>query len=95
MMFTSIACFSYSYSYSYSPCLALYSQRCPVAAYADEEYGRMWAGSNAVGLIGLVLNVYMCMTWSDQISYLLLLLYLLSACAICFLIYNLGHVGLA
>jgi hypothetical protein len=33
----------------------------------------MWAGSNAVGLIGLVLNVYMCMTWSDRISYLLLL----------------------
>jgi hypothetical protein len=32
----------------------------------------MWAGSNAVGLIGLVLNVYMCMTWSDHhISYLL------------------------
>ncbi len=26
----------------------------------------MWAGSNAVGLIGLVLNVYMCMTWSDH-----------------------------
>ena len=33
----------------------------------------MWAGSNAVGLIGLVLNVYMCMTWSDHLSYLLLL----------------------
>ena len=33
----------------------------------------MWAGSNAVGLIGLVLNVYMCMTWSDHTSYLLLL----------------------
>ena len=34
----------------------------------------MWAGSNAVGLIGLVLNVYMCMTWSDRTLYLLLLL---------------------
>jgi hypothetical protein len=33
----------------------------------------MWAGSNAVGLIGLVLNIYMCMTWSDRILYLLLL----------------------
>ncbi len=52
---------------SHSPCLSLHSQPCPVAAYSDEEYGRMWAGSNAVGLIGLVLNVYMCMTWSDRI----------------------------
>jgi hypothetical protein len=49
--------------------LACHSQPCPVAAYANEEYGRMWAGSNAVGLIGLVLNVYMCMTWSDHIPY--------------------------
>ncbi len=62
----SIACFSHS------PFLAWHSQPCPVAAYTNEEYGRMWAGSNAVGVIGLVLNVYMCMTWSDHhISYLL------------------------
>jgi hypothetical protein len=67
-MFISVACFSHS------PCLlALHLQPCPVTTYSDEEYGRMWAGSNAVGLIGLVLNVYMCMTWSDRISYLLLL----------------------
>ncbi len=64
-MFTSVVCFSYS------PCLSLHSQPCPVAAYSDEEYGRMWVGSNAVGLIGFVLNVYMCITWSDHISYLL------------------------
>jgi hypothetical protein len=32
----------------------------------------MWAGSNAVGVIGLVLNVYMCMTWSDIIYHYLL-----------------------
>ncbi len=55
------------------PMLALHMQSCPVAAYSDEEYGQMWAGSNAIGLIGLVLNVYMCMTWSDHISHLLLL----------------------
>jgi hypothetical protein len=62
-----VACFSHY------PFLACHSQTCPVAAYSDEEYGRMWAGSNAVGLIGLVLNIYMCTTWSDHISCSLLL----------------------
>ncbi len=67
-MFTSVAYFSHP------PWLALHTQPCPVAAYSDEEYGRMWAGSNAVGLIGLVLNAYMGMTWSHRVSYPLLLL---------------------
>ena len=66
-MFSSVACFSHF------SCLVWHSQPCPVAAYSNEEYGRMWAGSNAVGLIGLVLNVYMCMTWSDHILYYYLL----------------------
>jgi hypothetical protein len=80
----SIACFSHS------PCLALHTQPCPVAAYSDEEYGQMWAGSNAVGLIGLVLNVYMCMTWSDQYR-----IYCCSPSLLCmyhsFSYYPLGH----
>ncbi len=49
-------CFAFS-------CHHLYTQSCPVAAYADDEYTWMWAASHAVGLIGLLLNVYMTMTW--------------------------------
>jgi hypothetical protein len=44
-------------------CHRLYLQSCPVAVYADDEYTGMWATSHAVGLIGLLLNVYMIMTW--------------------------------
>ncbi len=49
-------CFTFS-------CHRLYLQPCPVAAYTDDEYTGMWATTHAVGLTGLLLNVYMAMTW--------------------------------
>jgi hypothetical protein len=45
----------------------VHAQPCPVAAYSDKEYTWMWAISNAVGVGGLLLNVFMCTTWSDHI----------------------------
>jgi hypothetical protein len=36
---------------------------CPVAAYTVEEYSMMWAASNAIGVIGLLLNAYLATTW--------------------------------
>jgi hypothetical protein len=41
------------------PCV----QRCPVAAYTDEEYTTMWMASNIVGVLGLFLNIFMACTW--------------------------------
>ncbi len=50
-----------------------WSQPCPVAVYTDEEYSGMWATHNAIGLIGLQLNIFLIVTWSILRSPLLLL----------------------
>jgi hypothetical protein len=50
---------SYTHTQSQS-----WSQPCPVAVYTDEEYLGMWATHNAIGLIGLQLNIFLIMTWS-------------------------------
>jgi hypothetical protein len=44
-------------------CHTLCTQSCPAAAYADEEYTQMWAASNSIGLIALLLNLFLVMTW--------------------------------
>ena len=44
-------------------CHKLCTQPCPAAAYTDEEYTRMWAASNAIGLIALLLNLFLVITW--------------------------------
>ncbi len=49
-------CFTFS-------CHRLYTQSCPAAVYAADEFTGMWAATHAVGLIGLLLNVYMTVTW--------------------------------
>ena len=38
-------------------------QPCPVQAYTDEEYRRMWGVSNGIGLLGLILNMFLAGTW--------------------------------
>jgi hypothetical protein len=39
-------------------------QPCPVQAYTDDEYTLMWGFSNAIGVVGLTLNVFMAATWA-------------------------------
>jgi hypothetical protein len=39
-------------------------QSCPVSAYTDEEYTFMWSFSNGIGAVGLLLNLYMALTWT-------------------------------
>ncbi len=41
----------------------LFTQPCPAAAYADDEYTGMWAASHAIGLIGFQMNIFMTVTW--------------------------------
>jgi hypothetical protein len=38
-------------------------QPCPVAAYNDAEYSQMWTWRSIVSVLGLVLNVWMVLTW--------------------------------
>ena len=39
------------------------SQPCPVNAYTTEEYTVMWLVTAIVSTIGLILNIYMAVTW--------------------------------
>jgi hypothetical protein len=39
-------------------------QPCPIPAYTDEEYTFMWGFGNGIGLCGLLLNLYMALTWT-------------------------------
>jgi hypothetical protein len=41
-----------------------WTQPCPVAVFSDEEYSGVWAVHNAIGLIGLLLNLFLVSTWS-------------------------------
>ena len=36
---------------------------CPAAAFSDKEYSIMWLIGGIVGLFGLVLNIFMVLTW--------------------------------
>jgi hypothetical protein len=52
-------------------CHESHTQPCPVAAYTDNEYTLMWAVTNTLGLIGLGLNMFMGITWSNHAVFLL------------------------